>query len=152
MSLFVRRNEESAPTPSLSTVSPVRALEPVHVESAEEEPECDYFGKGSRIQGKLRCEGSVRIGGVIEGEIDAIEGVIVEQGAEVLARITAATVLVNGHVNADIHAHVRLEIGPSGVVRGKVTAAALVIHEGAIFEGSCSMDESREPLKIAASA
>jgi len=148
MSLFVRKNEDPAAAPSLGVVPPVRPVEPAPVE----DPDCDYLGRGSRIQGKLRFEGTVRIGGVIEGEIEATEGVIVERGAEVSARITAATVLVLGKVNADIHASVLLEVGATGVVRGKVTTAALAIQEGAIFEGSCSMSEHREALKLAASA
>ena len=75
-----------------------------------------------------------------------------EKGSEVSARITAATVLVHGKVNADVHAHGRLEIGATGVIRGKVTTGALVVHEGATFEGSCSMGEKREAMRIAASA
>ena len=146
MSLFVRKNEEPAVAPSVSVIPPVRPVENV------EDPKCDHLGRGSRIQGKLRFEGSVRIGGIIEGEIDATEGVIVEQGAEVSARITATTVLVLGKVNADIHARGRLEVGATGVIRGKVTTGALVVHEGAVFEGSCSMGEPREAMRIAASA
>jgi cytoskeletal protein CcmA (bactofilin family) len=146
MSLFVRKNEESTVAPSVSVVAPVRQVERV------EDPKCDYLGRGSRIQGKLRFEGSVQIAGVVEGEIDATEGVVVERGAEVSARITASTVLVHGTVDADIHARGRLEVGATGVIRGKVTTAALVVHEGAVFEGSCTMGEPREAMRIAASA
>jgi len=146
MSLFVRKNEETAPAPSVSVVVPV------HHDEYVEDVKCDYLGRGSRIQGKLRFEGSVRIAGIVEGEIDATEGVIVEQGAEVSARITASTVLVHGTVNADVHARGRLEVGATGMIRGKVTTGALVVHEGAVFEGSCSMGEPREAMRIAVSA
>lgn len=123
---------------------------------------CDYLGRGSRIQGKLRFEGSVRIVGIVEGEIEATEAVIVDVGAEVKARISAAVVLVRGRVEAEVVAKERLEIGETGVLQGEVTTATLVIHEGAVFEGSCAMGgvgrkasraEERDPdLRIAASA
>jgi cytoskeletal protein CcmA (bactofilin family) len=141
MSLFVRKSDEVSP--ARLDDAPVVSVAPksngtVAVRHAEEEA-CDYLGRGSRIQGKLRFEGSVRILGVVEGEIEATEAVMVDAGAEVSARITANVVLVRGQVNADVHARERLEIGASGTIRGKVTTAALVVHEGAVFEGACSM-------------
>jgi cytoskeletal protein CcmA (bactofilin family) len=148
MSLFVQKTE--------GTTSPT-----VRPKEAEAD-NCDYLGRGSRIQGKLRFEGSVRIVGAVDGEIEATESVIVEPGAEVKARITAAVVLVHGYLEAEVVAKERLEIGSSGVLHGKVTTTALVIHEGAVFEGSCAMggvgrkgsraEESDPEMRIAASA
>jgi cytoskeletal protein CcmA (bactofilin family) len=69
---------------------------------------------------------------------------------------------VRGHVDAEVVAKERLEIGTSGVLHGEVVTTALVIHEGAVFEGSCAMGgvgrkgsraEERDPeIRIAASA
>jgi cytoskeletal protein CcmA (bactofilin family) len=147
MSLFARKNDE--PENPRFVDATVRAVPtPLPAASSRqqadvEEEVCDYLGRGSRIQGKLRFEGSVRIGGDIQGEIEATETVVVEEGAEVSARISAAIVLVRGAVNADVHASVRLEIGATGVIRGKVVTGALVVEEGAVFEGACSMGGSR---------
>ena len=148
MSLFAQKTDDTT----------ARTVRPKDAEAES----CDYLGRGSRIQGKLRFEGSVRIVGIVEGEIEATETVIVDVGAEVKARISAAVVLVRGHVDAEVVAKERLEIGATGVVQGKITTAALVIQDGAVFEGTCAMggvgrkgsraEESDPDIRIAASA
>jgi UDP-3-O-[3-hydroxymyristoyl] glucosamine N-acyltransferase len=45
-----------------------------------------HLGKGSRVEGKLTFEGSVKIDGHVEGEIVAQEAVIVGDGAVIGAR------------------------------------------------------------------
>jgi cytoskeletal protein CcmA (bactofilin family) len=51
-------------------------------------------------------------------------------------------VVVEGDLTADVRAADRVEIGATGRLFGNVVAPRLVIHEGAIFEGSCAMAEA----------
>ncbi|HSD11164.1 MAG TPA: polymer-forming cytoskeletal protein, partial [Candidatus Binatia bacterium] len=88
--------------------------------------------------------GSVRIHGEVEGEIVAGEAVIVRRGAGVHAKIRANEVVIEGDVTADVQATDRVEIGVTGRLRGTVTAPRLVLHDGAIFDGSCSMTSATE--------
>ena len=98
-----------------------------------------HLGQGSRVEGKLTFEGSVRIDGQVEGEISAQDTVIVGEGAELTAQIHANTVVVQGRVNGDITARKRVELKAPATVVGNINTPSLVIHEGVLFEGHCAM-------------
>jgi cytoskeletal protein CcmA (bactofilin family) len=98
-----------------------------------------HLGKGSRIEGKLTFEGSVRLDGHIDGEIEAQETLIIGESAIINAQISAGTVIVKGKVNGDIAGRKRVELRAPGKLIGNITTPSLVIHEGVVFEGHCSM-------------
>jgi len=145
MSLFARRNEEFATDSpltvkdvTLGAVSHHPPVNEIHIE-AEDDERNGRIGKGSRLSGTLVFEGSVRVYGEVEGEIVAGEAVIVRRGGKVNAKIRATELVIEGHVTADVHATGRVEIGVTGNFSGSLVTPCLVIHEGARFDGNCSM-------------
>ena len=109
-----------------------------------------FLGKGSKVTGKLVFEGTVRIEGQVEGEITAQDTLIIGDSAVVNAQIVGTSVVVHGRVTGDITAKKRLEIRAPGRLVGNITTPSLVIHEGVVFEGQCSMgstDAAQRPEK-----
>lgn len=104
-----------------------------------------HLGHGSRVEGKLTFEGSVRIDGQIEGEISAQDTVYIGEGADVTAQINANTVVVQGRVSGDITARKRIELKAPATVVGNVNTPSLVVHEGVVFEGHCTMGGAAAP-------
>jgi cytoskeletal protein CcmA (bactofilin family) len=98
-----------------------------------------FLGKGTKITGKLVFEGPGRIEGQVDGEIAAQDVLTVGEGAMVNAKIAGTTIIIEGQVTGDVTARQRLELRASGRVNGNVTAPSLVVHEGAILNGQCSM-------------
>ncbi len=101
-----------------------------------------FLGRGTRVSGKVAFEGPARIEGQLEGEVIANDSLLVGESALLNAQITGATVVIHGKVTGDIHATKRLEIRAPGRVYGNVTTPSLVIEEGVVFEGHCSMGAS----------
>jgi cytoskeletal protein CcmA (bactofilin family) len=101
-----------------------------------------YLGKGSRVTGKLSFEGTVRVDGQVEGEVTAQDTLIVGDSAVVNAQISGSCVIITGKVTGDITARERVEIRAPGKLFGNVTTPSLIIQEGVIFEGHCSMGGS----------
>jgi cytoskeletal protein CcmA (bactofilin family) len=97
------------------------------------------IGSGSRISGKLQFDGNVRIDGTVEGEVAAGETLLIGERASVNAQMTAGVVLILGTVTGDVHARQRVEIRAPGKLHGNVTTPSLVVDEGVVFEGHCSM-------------
>ena len=63
---------------------------------------------------------------------------IVSTGAQVTkAVIKVAVAKINGTVEGDILASKELVLGRTANVRGHVTSAALIVEEGAQFNGNC---------------
>ena len=109
-----------------------------------------YLDRGSKISGKVSFDGPARIDGEVDGEITAKDSVVIGESATVTAQVRAASVVVGGKVSGDIVATQRIEIRPSARVIGNLTAPVLVVHEGAQFEGHCSMQPEgvREDRKV----
>ena len=106
-----------------------------------------FLGKGTRIVGKLAFEGPARIEGAVEGEIAAQDTLTIGETAVVNAQIIGSAVIIHGRVTGDVTARKRLEIRAPGRVMGNITTPSLVIHEGVVFEGQCTMGDVRSPEK-----
>ena len=98
-----------------------------------------FFGQGSRLSGKLEFDGTAQIEGQIEGEISARDTLIVGAAAVVTAQINGNTVIIKGKVTGDINARKRVELRAPGKLFGNIVTPSLIIDEGVIFEGHCSM-------------
>ena len=95
--------------------------------------------KGCEFDGKLTFEGTVRINGKFSGEIFSDGALIIGEGAVVDGKIDVGSVVIHGEVRGSIKAKDRIEMHAPASVDGDITAQTLVIDEGVIFEGSCSM-------------
>lgn len=141
----------SPQTPVLAQSSPAPAAAPqAQARAAAQAEGRAYLDRGSKISGKLSFEGPARIDGEVDGEITAKESIAIGESATVTAQIRAASVVVGGKVSGDIVATQRIEIRPSAKVIGNLSAPVLVVHEGAQFEGHCSMQPEgvREDRKV----
>lgn len=137
------------PTPVLAQSSPSPAPASQARPAAQAEGRA-YLDRGSKVSGKLSFDGPARIDGEVDGEITAKESVAIGESATVTAQIRAASVVVAGKVSGDIIATQRIEVRPSAKVIGNLSAPVLVVHEGAQFEGHCSMQPEgvREDRKV----
>jgi cytoskeletal protein CcmA (bactofilin family) len=97
------------------------------------------IGEHTSFEGTLKTEGSVRLLGSIQGEIESKSTIIVEDKAHVTARLTAQQVTVAGQVDGQIFCEGRVEIRPTGRVTGEINAGALIVQEGAYFDGNSRM-------------
>jgi cytoskeletal protein CcmA (bactofilin family) len=123
-----------SPAPQPSAAPPIQPRpNPVAAEARA------YLDAGSKISGKLSFDGPIRIDGQVDGEITGKDSITIGESAVVTAQIKAASIVVAGKVSGDITAIQRIEIRPSAKVMGNLTSPVLVVHEGALFEGHCSM-------------
>ena len=106
-----------------------------------------HLGKGSRVEGKLTFEGSVKIDGQVEGQIQAQHAVVVGENAVINAQIGADTIIIKGKVIGDITARKQVELRAPAKLTGNITTPSLVIHEGVVFEGHCSMGGAENKLE-----
>jgi cytoskeletal protein CcmA (bactofilin family) len=98
-----------------------------------------FVGDVLKFTGEVRFKSMLRIDGHFSGQVTSPDGtLIISNGAEVTqAVINVAVAKINGTVEGDIHATKELVLGRTASVTGKVTAPALIIEEGALFNGIC---------------
>lgn len=93
-------------------------------------------------KGEIVAEGSMHILGKFEGDIRVRDDLFILEDASVEATIAAGTVTVSGKYNGTLNCNTRLEVLPTGRVRGEIYAPALVVHNGAIINGKIKMTQS----------
>ncbi len=98
-----------------------------------------FVGDVLKFTGEVRFKSMLRIDGHFSGQVSSSDGtLIVSAGAEITqAVINVAVAKINGTVEGDINASKELVLGRTASVTGKVSAPALVVEEGALFNGSC---------------
>jgi adhesin HecA-like repeat protein len=126
-------------------------IQPSEVRMGEEQgDEVTVVGQGARLEGTVVSAGSLRIDGQVKGKISAEGDVALSSASQVEADIHAQNVTVSGRFRGNIVAQGRAELTRGGRVDGNITAKALVIAEGAVFNGQSSMDPARtHPDRVA---
>ena len=111
-----------------------------------------FVGNGTTLQGEASFKGMLRVDGHLSGRVSSEDGtLIVSTNGQVDANVEVAVAQIYGTVNGDIVASKRIEMGRVAKVTGNVQTPALVIENGALFEGSCRMMQLREVLDRPAS-
>ncbi|NOZ28496.1 MAG: polymer-forming cytoskeletal protein [Chloroflexi bacterium] len=97
------------------------------------------IGPRATLNGHLRCEGSVRIDGVVEGgTIETPANVIITASGRVMADIYARTVSVSGAFKGMITAD-RVELLEGGRIWGTVRVASFLLDDGGFISGELIM-------------
>lgn len=96
-------------------------------------------GADSHFKGELSFERTARINGKFDGKITGKGELQVSQNAICKADVDAAGVQVDGLVEGNLNAKDTVKLNSSGVVRGDITAAKMVMTEGASFHGMCAV-------------
>ncbi|MDQ3743525.1 MAG: polymer-forming cytoskeletal protein [Acidobacteriota bacterium] len=104
-----------------------------------------FVGNGTTLTGEASFKGMLRVDGALSGRVSSADGtLIVSTNGRVDANVEVAVAQIFGTVNGDITATKRIEMGRVAKVTGNIQTPALVIENGAIFEGSCRMVQIKE--------
>lgn len=98
--------------------------------------------KAASFEGKMNFEGDVIINGRFKGEIFSDGNLVVGEDGNIEGTIEIGSIEIQGEVHGNISAKEKIEINAPAVVRGDISAPSLIIKEGAVFEGNCSMGQN----------
>ena len=104
-----------------------------------------FVGHGTTLTGETEFHAMLRVDGHLIGTVTSEAGtLIIGTNGQVDANIMVAAAMINGTVNGDIVASEKLQLGRTARVMGNIHSPRLIVEEGAILEGSCSMLKARE--------
>jgi len=89
--------------------------------------------------GNISTKGSLRIDGVVDGNITEAKDVFVSKIGKVNGDVSCQNCVVYGNVRGNIVSKEKVEIMSSASVEGDVTSSKILIEEGAIFNGNITM-------------
>jgi len=102
-----------------------------------------FLDRGSSFKGELEFEDTMRIDGRFNGRIHSKNELIVGESAHIEGDIHVGRVAISGTVVGKIVADQRVEIHRNGKVYSDIDTPALIIEEGAIFQGNCVMGDKK---------
>jgi len=97
-----------------------------------------FLGKNSNFKGELNVQGTLRIDGRVEGQLDA-DYLILSESAVVKGEVKAKRLIIGGTIDGCIHAQELVEIKPKGRVLGDIFTGKLAITEGGEVNGKIEM-------------
>jgi cytoskeletal protein CcmA (bactofilin family) len=107
-----------------------------------------FLDRGSSFKGELEFEDTMRIDGRFNGRITSKNELIVGESAHIEGDVHVGRIAISGTVVGRIVADQRVEIHRNGKVYSDIDTPALVIEEGAIFQGNCVMGERGAGAKV----
>jgi cytoskeletal protein CcmA (bactofilin family) len=98
------------------------------------------LGPGSEIHGRVVANKSIRIDGIVYGNVETPSGmtnitIALGETAKIYGDLTAPRVLIGGYVEGNVYGSERVELHAKAVVNGDVSYAELGIEPGAEIVG-----------------
>ena len=103
------------------------------------------IGKGNVIGGDFSAPNSVRLDGVIEGNVTVGGVLVVGSKGKIVGNVSAAEAIIGGEVYGDIVAPDKIEITETARVIGNIQTKVIVVDEKAVFQGSIDMYQEDVP-------
>ncbi|MEX2426092.1 MAG: polymer-forming cytoskeletal protein [Thermomicrobiaceae bacterium] len=102
--------------------------------------------RNSSIEGTFTTTRDVRIEGMVRGKIVCQGLLYIAESADIDATVEAASITIAGKLTGDVTCRGRLQITNTGRMSATVTTEALIIDEGAFYEGDLNMKSTASSL------
>lgn len=117
------------------------------------EQEITQIGNSITIKGDILGKSDVRVAGNVNGSVNIEGDLVIERTGRIEGEIRVTSSVIAGTVKGNIDCSGKLVLENSSKFIGNIKTKQLIIQEGAIFQGNCSMGgvEAVAPAKEAAS-
>ncbi|MBP5198749.1 MAG: polymer-forming cytoskeletal protein [Lachnospiraceae bacterium] len=105
------------------------------------------IGRETELKGDFTASGSVRIDGIVTGNVTVTGKLILGAGSSVTGNLDCASCIIGGTVLGDVTSPEKTELTGTAKVVGNITTNAIVIDENAVFQGRCEMSEVKDNSK-----
>ncbi len=102
---------------------------------------------GMTVRGDIESNGTVKVEGAVEGQIQARHQVLVAKGGTVQGDIDARESIVGGTVQGAIRAVERVEVQAGATVTGDITTRRIAVAEGGNLNGAIRMTETQGEVR-----
>jgi cytoskeletal protein CcmA (bactofilin family) len=99
------------------------------------------LGRGSVFDGNIKVEHSLRVDGRLKGDIVTSDTLVIGKDGQVIGNAKVKNLVLGGKFSGTVQASGKVLLESNSTFQGEISTGKLVIDEGAIFEGKCSMQE-----------
>lgn len=106
---------------------------------------------GCKIDGDIVSSNSIKIDGVINGNVEAKQGVILGDTGRILGNVSAGEAIIFGQIQGNIRTQ-KLEIKSTGKIYGDIKTDSIEMEFGAVYNGNISMETATSKARATASS
>ena len=110
-------------------------------------PKVNIIDTGATFEGTLSANSDIRISGTVNGLIQGLAAVVVSHGGTVVGDVHAKRATIAGKIKGSIIVKEQLLLKGTALIEGTITAARLVVEDGALFNGDCNMQRNAKTKK-----
>lgn len=107
-----------------------------------ENPTINLISQGTEITGDIKSNGDIRIDGSLIGNLFTKGKVVIGNTGKIKGEVTCKNSEISGTLEGKITVNQLLNLKASSKIIGDVTTSKLAIEPGAIFTGTCKMNET----------
>ncbi|MEX0773880.1 MAG: polymer-forming cytoskeletal protein [Balneolales bacterium] len=111
------------------------------------QPSLNMISEGTQIKGALETQNDIRVSGTIDGEINSKGKCIISKSGLVKGNVSAPEADIAGTIEGEITVENRIILRQTAVIKGDIQTKALLVEEGASFDGVCKMNSSSAAKK-----
>ncbi|MFH1762345.1 MAG: polymer-forming cytoskeletal protein [bacterium] len=102
------------------------------------------IGNGAVIEGTITLDHSIRIDGIVRGKLICAGEIQVGSNGLIEADIEVNSASIGGKVKGNLIAKEKIELESKANLTGDIKTKDLIINEGAVFQGNCSMETDKK--------
>ena len=110
-----------------------------------------FLDGGTSFSGDVTFHDTLRIDGKFEGTVRSGKTLVIGESADVNAEVDVAIVSVSGRIRGKVRASERVELHATARAECSLDCKVLVVHQGASFDGQCTMGGKKTPREAAKS-
>ncbi|MDB2389527.1 polymer-forming cytoskeletal protein [Flavobacteriaceae bacterium] len=99
------------------------------------------INEGTKLVGDITSTGFFRIDGTIEGTLEKPSKVVLGKSGFIKGKLVCGDADLEGRFEGELHVSGTLTLKSSARIQGQVVVGKLSVEPGAIFNGTCSMQE-----------
>ncbi|MGD0710615.1 MAG: polymer-forming cytoskeletal protein [Bacteroidales bacterium] len=112
----------------------------------QETPSINLIGAGTVIKGDVKSAGDIRIDGTLIGSVNSKGKLVVGTTGNIEGEVNCQNADFSGVIKATVTVAELLSLKATAKLNGDVITNKLAIEPGALFSGSCSMN-NQAPFK-----
>ena len=101
------------------------------------------ISSGVNVEGTLSSDGSIRLDGIIRGDVNCEGNVTIGEHGEVYGKVNGLSITIGGKVEGSVNAKEKLMLESRADLKGDVFTKILIVEAGARFDGKSNMGQSK---------
>ena len=97
------------------------------------------LSKGTKIEGQFNSTESIRLDGIVTGNVYCEKKLVLGETGRVEGKIDAKDAVIMGHVVGELVVEEVLHLNSTANIEGDITAKRMTVEEGARYNGACKI-------------